>query len=1403
MAEGGFAPHYLQSWRLEMKIQSKKTSWLLPVAMAVAGLLLLIAATAQGQGTGAGPGDLAQPEAFPLFWAEDFSAPLPPDTYYITATTGSGIVEGGSFLLTQNSPYQRGRIFYMAPTPMVAFSATFHLYLGGDPGGADGAAFLFCPVYDYPPDDGGTLDASCPGGYLVAFDTYEDGGGGPDRVYVAYEAHDNRLAVADVPELEDGGWHTAAVLFQQPFITVTLDGSDVIAGAELPGYTPFLGYFGFSAATGALSNQQRVDAIQVYAPGVGALDGHVYDGTTGDPIEGATVSAGVFAADSDATGYFTMTLAPGTYDVVAEHPMYSSDTASGVEIITDTVTTQDFSLVPRGRLYGYVTDYDNGFPLEATVTAGDGTTAGTDPSTGYYEMYLDEGAHTVTASAADYGDGVETVSIVSGEDTQQDFALMADVSFVPSPLHVTLDWQTTDTADTTLLNRMVEPYGFEFSEIPGGFTPLSLGEPVEVTIPAAPAEAPAGTAVAGGPYTPRPALTLDIWPSSNLLAGPNVLLVHADDGSGEPLRSQLLAFGDMGTVDGYDARYSIPTLAELLPYDVVIAWNNDYYADSTALGDVLADYVDAGGKVILATFNWQYVGFGLGGRFMSEFYSPFLNPNMGNHYTTANLGTYDPSHPIMAGVTAASDYYRDYVDLDPGATLVASWDDGEEYVATKGSVVAINSYPGYYYAWTGDVDLIFHNAVLWLVFAGDVPWLGEDPITGTVPASGTLDVTVHFSATYDAGVSQPGDYYATLVVDGDPRLKVPVQMTVLPAQDMGKVEGYVLDNCTGEPVEATLEIAGGDPITQTVSDPDTGYYAVWLVEGSYDGVFSADGYLDYDATLDVTAGQTTTLNVDLVPDRPCISVEPDMLEVWVVTGTLVYTHADGLDITNDGGQDLEFEIAEISGTVTLASAAVQSFVAPAGNAGPRSGPEMEGVEPIAPSSSYATGAGCLVAVTADSGGPNEIAELHATLDEFGFGWLDVTTVQQARDAGADVLIDRYAAVNMPYSDINDWLNDGYGYVELGDWPAWFPDTWEGQPGGTPLNIAVADSGHPLAKGLPAAWTGLGFYAYDWSSDALGWVTNVGYPNIVEAQYATLRERVVTAEEVGPGRAAYIGINTYGYKANDPDKRVLRNAIEWTGQCGAEDVPWVWEDPVSGTVPAGPFTAETLNVDVLFTAVVTDPLPLGTYTATLRVLNNDPVAGTQEVLVLMHIVEEYLAPIASFECNAPVCLGETAIFTNTTIPGIPPKNAEGQVLETTYLWDFGDGETSTEFEPTHDYAAAGTYDVSLEACNPAGMCDTYEDTVEVLPWPQAGFTYAVDVLEVTFTNTSLDALTYEWEFGDGTGSADENPVHTYAGGGTYTVVLTATNDCAIDVYSEAVEVIGLYYYYLPLIHKHYE
>lgn len=68
-------------------------------------------------------------------------------------------------------------------------------------------------------------------------------------------------------------------------------------------------------------------------------------------------------------------------------------------------------------------------------------------------------------------------------------------------------------------------------------------------------------------------------------------------------------------------------------------------------------------------------------------------------------------------------------------------------------------------------------------------------------------------------------------------------------------------------------------------------------------------------------------------------------------------------------------------------------------------------------------------------------------------------------------------------------------------------------------------------------------------------------------------------------------------------------------------------------------------------------------------------------------------------------------------------------------------------------------------------------------PKADFIYDIDVLTVTFTNLSEKANSYEWNFGDGNTSTEENPVHVYTDGGTFTVSLKAKGDGGTDTYEE--------------------
>jgi len=74
-----------------------------------------------------------------------------------------------------------------------------------------------------------------------------------------------------------------------------------------------------------------------------------------------------------------------------------------------------------------------------------------------------------------------------------------------------------------------------------------------------------------------------------------------------------------------------------------------------------------------------------------------------------------------------------------------------------------------------------------------------------------------------------------------------------------------------------------------------------------------------------------------------------------------------------------------------------------------------------------------------------------------------------------------------------------------------------------------------------------------------------------------------------------------------------------------------------------------------------------------------------------------------------------------------------------------------------------------------------------PSPVSDFTYVVEDLQVSFTNTSSNATSYDWDFGDSNSSADENPVHTYAESGSYTVSLTARMGGESNTKTETIDV----------------
>ena len=135
------------------------------------------------------------------------------------------------------------------------------------------------------------------------------------------------------------------------------------------------------------------------------------------------------------------------------------------------------------------------------------------------------------------------------------------------------------------------------------------------------------------------------------------------------------------------------------------------------------------------------------------------------------------------------------------------------------------------------------------------------------------------------------------------------------------------------------------------------------------------------------------------------------------------------------------------------------------------------------------------------------------------------------------------------------------------------------------------------------------------------------------------------------------------------------------------------------------------------------------------------------------------------------------------PPLPVSFTNSTLYADSYLWDFDDGSTSTETHPSHLFRESGFYQVKLVATGISGK-DSAERTIQVFEPPLALFepdrTEARSLEEpVLFQNNSVSALRFLWDFGDGSTSVEESPVHIYQNTGSYTVTLYAwsAEECA--------------------------
>lgn len=183
---------------------------------------------------------------------------------------------------------------------------------------------------------------------------------------------------------------------------------------------------------------------------------------------------------------------------------------------------------------------------------------------------------------------------------------------------------------------------------------------------------------------------------------------------------------------------------------------------------------------------------------------------------------------------------------------------------------------------------------------------------------------------------------------------------------------------------------------------------------------------------------------------------------------------------------------------------------------------------------------------------------------------------------------------------------------------------------------------------------------------------------------------------------------------------------------------------------------------------------GSYTVTVTAADNNGGRSSQSETVSV----SDRPPAAAFVAPLSTMTGQTVSFDAGA-----STDPDGTV--TNYAWNFGDGATATGPTPSHAFARAGTYAVTLAITDNSGSTNTTSHTVSVSDRPPIAAFSSSTLTPVTGQTVTFDATAsndpdgtlarYAWNFGDGATATGATPSHSFSTGGSDTVTLTVTDD----------------------------
>jgi PKD repeat protein len=309
-----------------------------------------------------------------------------------------------------------------------------------------------------------------------------------------------------------------------------------------------------------------------------------------------------------------------------------------------------------------------------------------------------------------------------------------------------------------------------------------------------------------------------------------------------------------------------------------------------------------------------------------------------------------------------------------------------------------------------------------------------------------------------------------------------------------------------------------------------------------------------------------------------------------------------------------------------------------------------------------------------------------------------------------------------------------------------------------FKITVKSNGLPVNQAYVCLWKKNEVYLTGFTN-ASGGITFHPSPTTVGTMYVT-----VTKHNYRPYQGLTTVVNqlpvaNFTYTPLNPTTANLIHFNDTSTDSDGTIISWTWKF-------GDGITATSRNPQHQYTDD-------GTYLISLNITDND--GGKKETSKSISVSN--VPPIVNFTYS-PInpSTSDTIHFNDTS------TDNDGMII--TWYWKFGDGTFSTLRNPNHRFSDDGVYSITLNVTDDDGAIQSKSKSLSVrnIP-PHANFTYQPSNPRTTdsiyFTDTSFDLdgfiLSWFWNFGDGSTSTQQNPVHKYLENGNYTVVLNVTDD----------------------------